>query len=373
MLKSIAYLKNVTSKKGLKSNSDIQALYYPKLLKKQYHHSTNGDQDERFSKSHGTLIVAFASDDSSCRILYYNIEPLNSSPLLQSDVSFLQCKCASFPKAIQVFSLQNNPAGVPSLIAMSTDGCLYKSQSLIDMGETDITVVQCKLEPNVNLIGMDFLCTALPQCYLSDEQETRQAESEKEGNGWMLVAGSCSLSPPTIVILPHDETIVGSTKEIRGLEEAYCEVTAIKVFHKSSIGRNTWDGIKYLWKLNANGSIEPIWESINLSIVMFGYSDGSVYVAIVSMGLGTGPEASNAVKVHEAKAPMESIISFCLTNMEFEMESGRGQLLCVGSLGSIISFNKEVSNESYGFTKVIPSSFNETSHLDNSSTMGLLV
>jgi len=376
MLKSIACLRNATSRTGLKSNSDIQVLYFPKMLKKQFHHPTNSneDQDERSSKSHGTLIVVFASDESICRILYYSIESLNDSQLLQSDMSFLHCKYASFPKAIQVFSLQNDPAGVPILVALSGDGCLYKSPSLIDMDGTEVSVVECKLDMNVTLIGMDLLSPAPPQCYLNDEGGSYQSEDDNDGNGWMLAAGSCSLSPPMIVILPREKTGISRIREISGLEETYYEITAIKIFHKSSIDRNTWDGIKFLWTSNAKGSMEPIWDSINLSIAMFGYADGSVYVAIVSMGPGSKLEASSAVRVYEPKTSLESIISFCLVNMRFDTEKGTSeQLLFVGSLGSIFALSKVTSDDSYGFTKFLPSPFNDTTHIDSSSSMGLLV
>ena len=242
-------------------------------------------------------------------------------------------------------------------------------------GSADVPIVGCKLGPNVHLIGMDFISTPPSHCF-SLKEETRQTIENSRKDGWMVIAGSCSLSPPLLIILPHDETTVCRTLEICGLEDTYSEVTAIKVFHKSSLDRNTWEGIKYLWKFNANGAIEPIWDSIDISIAMFGYSDGSVYVAIVSMGIGAGLEASNAVKVHGSTAPAQSIISFCLMNMGTKSEriTRSLQLLCVGSLGSIFALNTVAIDESYRFSKITPMQLNGAfDPTSASSTMGLLV
>lgn len=380
MFKSIASLRNATSKSGLKYNAAIQMLYYRNLAKNQCHvdPTANGDYDKSGSSS-GTIIVSFLSNDTMFRVLYYSIEPpCDDSPLLQSQVSFLECKCVPFPKAIQVFSLQYDPAGVPVLIAIGRDGCVYKSQTLVHKGSTDVPIVGCKLGPNIHLIGMDFISTPPSHCFSLLKEETHETIENSIKDGWMVIAGSCSLSPPILIILPHDETTVCRTIDICGLEDTYSEVTAIKVFHRSSLDRNTWGAIKCLWKFNAKGATEPIWDSIDISIAMFGYADGSVYVAIVSMGMGMGAgiEASNAVKVHGSTAPAQSIISFCLMNMGTKSEriTRSLQLLCVGSLGSIFALNTVAIDESYRFSTITPmqsnGAFDPTSAI---STMGLLV
>jgi len=348
-------------------------LYYPNLVKKQCHvDPTNGDY-ERSGSSSGTIIVSFLSNDTMFRVLLYTIEG-DHSPLLQGQVSFLECKCVPFPKAIQVFSLQYDPAGVPVLIAIGRDGCLYKSQSLVHKGSANVPIVECKLGSNVHLIGMDFISTPPSHCFSLKEKTHRPIENSIKDR-WMVIAGSCSLAPP-IIIMPHDETNVCRTLEICGFEDTYSEVTAIKVFHKCSVDRSTWEGIKHLWKLNANGAMEPIWDSIHISIVMFGYSDGSVYVAIVSMGMGAGLEASHAVKVHESTAPVQSIISFCLMNVGTKSEriTRSLQLLCVGSLGNIFTLHTVAIDESYRFSKITPMQLNGAFGPNSASNaMGLLV
>ena len=345
------------------------------------------------SSGNGTVIVAAAASVTMCRILYYSVNASsNQSQLSPEDFSFARSKCISFQRPIEALALtlmdstENNNDRVPVLMAVTRDGRMHKSGSLVALTDDDISLFECKInerEANDDAVEQNddplFAGMNLLSVNVHPENDSEQCAKEV----MMIVAGTCTLSSPMIVTVPSQIsnatiTSVIQATEIEGLEHINSSITAVKLFHEGSVDSNSWKGLQYLWQNSPSyipvQSTKPNWDDLNLSVAMIGFSDGSMYAAFISNSTRDGHtimQVSHAVQMCEMR-PSQSIVSFCLVPDTASQSCFVGsKLFCIGSLGHVMTLVEPLSEQSPRFQTIVPRLANE-SEADPRASIGLI-
>ena len=175
----------------------------------------------------------------------------------------------------------------------------------------------------------------------------------------MVAAGSQSISPPSVVIVPNtndvaDEEVI--VEDIRGLESTQSQIVSTLLVSSNAIGVASWRSLLRAMTeskdtVNAAGS-----DDAN-SAVLLGTSDGSIYCSLVSVHVAVqqvGEEGSNrnrrkveslhvtpAKQIHRM-APTQGVASMFLIPNEGSTKDSDippNVLVVVGRLGSVSVLN----------------------------------
>jgi len=304
----------------------------------------------------------------------------------------------SLPRPIEALSLAYHSCtsslnGIEPIIVTSTnDGRLFHSNSIMDMKTSDIKMMECKRETYTQngevrkivgndpfLLGMDIFAVKIDDRNPMYRKPTTIEDEELSRGLTMIVSGSSTLNPPTVVHIPfssisrkninEDPVSLVKIVEITGLEEMDSVICSILFLDESILENKIWKG---LLNLCSNDVITEIENSfvrvIRTGVVLMGFEDGSVYCTFISetianignsctpdYGLTDIIQLSTACKIYQMTSPAQPVNSIMLvpsfsTSCK-SSASENNKIVCMGALGGIsILVPKE---EGVGFIEVL--------------------
>ncbi|GFH45625.1 predicted protein [Chaetoceros tenuissimus] len=293
------------------------------------------------SLSSETIVACYQSAPNRCSLLFYRV---NQDPSSKRDLELVKSRFIQFPSFIQTFAfhkceLRSEDKGNNSrfdqtiLMAIGQNGILYKSPNLEDILNMSIhdsvPTGECTWNKSIDLLSIDSITSSSIQCpKLSNAEHT-----SKRRRNWMVMAGRYSLSPPMIVENSNDVMVA---IDVDGLEDVNSKLTSVGIVHNRKDSK-LWGSLKSLWiGRNENKYDEILWDSIDSSVVLFGYADGSVHACVVkciSENNVLRTSVSHAVQLQYPCAAFGSIISICVVHDKF--------LTCIGSFGKILVLNSK--------------------------------
>ena len=288
------------------------------------------------SLSSETIVATYQSAPNRCSLLFYRV---NQDPSSKRDLDIVKSRFVQFPSFIQTFAFHKYELGGEDegnsgeidqtiLMAIGQNGMLYKSPNLADILEMSIhdtvSMEECTWNKSIDLLSIDSITSSSIQCHeLSHVKHT-----SKRRRNWMVMTGRYSLSPPLIVEHSNDVMVA---IDVDGLENVNSKLTTVGIVHNHKDSK-LWGSLKSLWiGRNEKKHDETLWDSIDSSVVLFGYADGSVHACVVkciSENNVLRTLVSHTVQLQNPSAAFGSIISICVVHDKF--------LTCIGSFGAIL-------------------------------------
>ncbi len=312
-------------------------------------------------------IVAVKSCQFKCNLFYFDIRSDRSGLSLES---LVRTRFAVFPKAIETLILLHIPSTeatfpVPVLIGFCSDGNMYIS------GPDDLSKVNAPDEVSISRCRKEIV-GALPGDDACDDIKNGQClkyfiginlvsclgllssvEIKDMGETIILVAGSRSLSAPSIVVLSRHNTF--RLLRIGGFESSRYGVSAVTIFHEKVLSNHARRKLQRLWKIKASQNPEPNWNADHVFIAMISLNDGSIFLSYVTTEIGSKNIAiSKATKLYEGfLCPNQKVISFCFVP-DIQSKDDSMLLVCVGSRGGMAILSGFASDDEFQFVTPQP-------------------
>jgi hypothetical protein len=285
-----------------------------------YLHNDAKETSEEEDLQKTNLFVA-VSTASTCHVFFYYIDE-NEKASRNSKLLGIWSSIISLEDVLTI-KLISNGNGAPVLMALTQYGKLLISDTLSPNANVCI-------HPILSDVKMSFLGMNMVELKQTTECQDRLT---------FVISGSNSLSPPAIAFsngcdLKDCKSLREmkiETKEIQGLETVTAKLTTMSYFDLSILQPHLRNHLIRLWKNSNSGHDSRSMDSMD-SVIVLGYSDGSVYLSFVDHTSKQGSiNITHATKIIHMNTPYQRIVSICLTP---EDESSRCGIIIVGHLCS---------------------------------------
>jgi len=305
-----------------------------------------------------------------------------NSPKNREPMKMSSRMAVTLPRPIEALSLgyfssASSLNGVePIIVASTSDGRLFHSNSIMDMKTSDVKVMECRRKIHIQdaevrkstcydpfMLGMNLFAVKIDDRNPMYRKPTTTEDKEISRGLTMVVGGSSTLSPPTVIHIPPpsmnlnniNETPVSLVEivEIAGFEEMDSAICSILFLDESVLEKKAWKGLSNMCNKGVEKKINLGVGFIRMAVVLMGFEDGSVYCTFVSettantenactpgSSLPDMIQASTACKIFQMSSPAQPVISIMLIPPSYSTSykssaSENSKIVCVGALGGM--------------------------------------